>query len=63
MADASVLDNPIFWREFLKRLSHYDAKHDASIIKSLCEATGIEASAVMARLKTYYTDPPPRMMQ
>jgi hypothetical protein len=58
VADVSVLDNPFFWSEFLKRLSHYDAKHDAGVIRSLCDATGIEARAVVARMKTYchYSD-------
>ena len=56
--DPAFLDDPFFWSEFLKKLSHWDVKHDAEVIRSLCDATGVEASAVMARLKTYchYSD-------
>jgi hypothetical protein len=57
------LDNPIFFREFLKCLTHWDAEYDAGVIKSLCDTFNIEARTVMARLKTYYTDPPPARMQ
>ena len=61
---ADPLDVPIFWSEFLKRLScGFDPEHDAKIIKSLCQTFGLKPGAVMARLKTYYADPPPRMMQ
>jgi hypothetical protein len=41
------LDNPYFWGEFLKRLSHTD------IIRSMCEATKIPAARVLAKMKTY----------
>jgi hypothetical protein len=47
------LDHPGFWSAFIRRLSHSDVRHDAAVIRSLCHATGIEASAVVARLKTY----------
>jgi hypothetical protein len=59
VAKKSSLDHPFFWSEFLKRLSHWDVKHDAQVIRSLCDATGIEARDVMARLRTYchYSDP------
>jgi hypothetical protein len=47
------LDNPYFWGEFLKRLSHTDPEYDAEIIRSMCEATKIPAARVLAKMKTH----------
>jgi hypothetical protein len=47
------LDHPIFWSEFLKRLSHTDPQHDAELIQSMCEATRISPQRVVAKMKTY----------
>jgi hypothetical protein len=47
------LDDPFFWSEFLKRLSHTDPEYDAEIIRSLCEATRISPQRVLAKMKAY----------
>ena len=47
------IDDPIFWHEFLKRLSHTDTQYDAEIIRSLCETMQIPAERVLAKMKTY----------
>jgi hypothetical protein len=53
------IDNPLFWSLFLKKLSHTDTHYDAEIIRSLCEATGVPAARVVAKMRTYlhYADP------
>jgi hypothetical protein len=47
------IDDPIFWHEFLKRLSHTDPQYDAQVIQSLCEAMQIPAARVLAKMKAY----------
>ncbi len=47
------LDNPFFWHEFLKRLSHTDIEYDVEIIGSLCEATRISPQRVLAKMKAH----------
>jgi hypothetical protein len=50
------LDNPIFFREFLKLLNNgLDPIHDVDLINDLCRSFNIEESTVMARLHVYYT--------
>jgi hypothetical protein len=56
MTSRHTIDDPIFWREFLKRLSHTDPEYDARIIASLCEATRNTPEHVLAKLKTHYAD-------
>jgi hypothetical protein len=53
------LDNPYFWGEFLKRLSFSDIEYDVEIIRSMCEATKIPASRVLAKMKStmHFADP------
>jgi hypothetical protein len=47
------LDNPIFWHEFLKRLSFCDIEYDVEIIRSLCEAIRISPQRVLAKMKAH----------
>jgi hypothetical protein len=49
--ESYVLDNPIFWRLFLRKLSGCDADHDAAVIRSFSEATKIPASLVIKKLR------------
>jgi hypothetical protein len=51
--DRVCIDDPLFWSEFLKRLSHVDPEYDVEIIKSLCETFGIPAARVLAKMKAY----------
>jgi hypothetical protein len=48
------LDDPIFWREFLKRLSFYDPAYDAEVVKSFCDTFNIPVENVAARLRATY---------
>jgi hypothetical protein len=49
------LDNPIFFREFLKLLNAgFEPTHDVTLIQDLCRTFNIEAETVVARLHTYY---------
>jgi hypothetical protein len=48
-----TIDDPIFWREFLKRLSLTDPEYDARLIASLCEATQNTPEYVVAKMKTF----------
>ena len=43
------LDNPYFWSEFLKRLSHTNPEYDVEVIRSMCEATKIQRRACSQR--------------
>ena len=56
MTSRPTIDNPIFWAEFLKRLSFCDVEYDAEIIRSLCEATRNTPEHVLAKLKAHYAD-------
>ena len=53
------IDDPLFWHEFLRRLSHTDPEYDTEIIRSLCEATRVSPQKVLAKMKTYmhYANP------
>jgi hypothetical protein len=51
--DRVCIDDPLFWHEFLKRLSHTDPEYDVRVIQSLCETFGIPAARVLAKLKAY----------
>jgi hypothetical protein len=51
---ANPLDNPIFWREFLKRLSFYDPEHDGELIKDFCNTFKVDPHDVAARLRAVY---------
>ena len=46
------IDDPIFWSEFLKRLSFCDVEYDVGIIQSLCKELHVPAEAVIAKMKT-----------
>lgn len=48
------LDDPTFWREFLKRLSFLDPKHDAEVVADFCKTFDIPAENVTARLRAVY---------
>jgi len=50
-----VLDSPLFWRLFLRKLSGVDSDHDAEVIRSFCDATKIPASLVIAKLRARTT--------
>jgi hypothetical protein len=45
------IDDPIFWRLFLRRLSFDDAVFDAMTIASLCETLHVPAERVLAKMK------------
>jgi hypothetical protein len=47
------IDDPVFWHEFLKRLSHCDPEYDVQIIVSLCETLGVSAERVLAKMKAH----------
>jgi hypothetical protein len=47
------IDDPLFWREFLKRLSFDDTVCDAITIASLCETLHVPPERVLAKMKTY----------
>jgi hypothetical protein len=49
------LDDPTFWREFLKRLSFWDPEHDAELIKDFCKTFDVDPAIVRARLRAVYT--------
>jgi hypothetical protein len=48
------LDNPIFWREFLKRLTFFDREHDVELIKDFCRTFKVAPENVAARLQAVY---------
>jgi hypothetical protein len=47
------IDDPIFWHEFLKRLSHTDPEYDARVIQSLCETLQVSPQRVLAKMKAH----------
>jgi hypothetical protein len=51
---ANPLDNPIFFREFLKRMSFFDPEHDVALIKDFCETFDVDPHNVTARLRAVY---------
>ena len=44
------LDNRIFWREFLKRLSFLDPERDAELVADFCKTFNVSPENVHARL-------------
>jgi len=48
------LDDPIFWREFLKRLSFYNPDYDAELIADFCRTFKVAPEKVAARLHAVY---------
>ena len=48
------LDNPIFLREFLKRLTFYDGEYDAELIADFCRTFKVTPENVSARLHAIY---------
>ena len=51
---ANPLDNPVFWREFLKRLSFFDPIHDTALIEDFCVTFKVDPKNVTARLRAVY---------
>lgn len=51
---ANPLDNPVFWREFLKRLSFYNPEYDAELIKDFCQTFNVDPHDVAGRLRAVY---------
>ena len=53
------IDDPIFWHEFLKRLSFDDTVYDVMVIASLCETLHVPPERVLAKMKAYmhFADP------
>ena len=53
------IDDPIFWHEFLKRLSFDDTVYDALVIASLWETLHVPPKRVLAKMKAYmhFADP------
>jgi hypothetical protein len=47
------IDDPIFWQEFLKRLSFEDTVYDALVVASLCETLHVPPERVLAKMKSY----------
>ena len=48
------LDDPTFWREFLKRLSFFDPIHDTALIEDFCKTFDVPVRNVTARLRAVY---------
>jgi hypothetical protein len=48
------LDDPVFWREFLKCLSFYDPDHDAEVVADFCKTFRVKPENVAARLRAVY---------
>jgi hypothetical protein len=51
--DRICIDDPIFWHEFLKRLSFDDTVYDAMVIASLCKTLHVPPERVLAKMKAY----------
>jgi hypothetical protein len=53
-AMSSLIDNPIFWRGLLKRLSGgTDTAHDIALLNDLHASLGIHPRTVWAKMRTH----------
>ena len=48
------LDDPTFWREFLKRLTFYNPEYDAELVADFCRTFKVAPETVAARLRSVY---------
>ena len=47
------IDDEVFWRLFLRRLSHTDPEYDARVMQSLCETLHVKPERVLAKMKAH----------